>query len=70
MPAKTHQDILLMRWALFSVAGLSLLVALYYLGLTPVWARELKEARPPPRFCFPRTPPPFLPARDSCCAWR
>ena len=44
MPAKTHQDILLMRWALFSVAGLSLLVALYYLGLTPVWARELKEA--------------------------
>ncbi|MFR1412221.1 MAG: hypothetical protein ACLSUW_07895 [Akkermansia sp.] len=38
MPAKTHQDILLMRWALFSVAGLSLLVALYYLGLTPVWA--------------------------------
>ena len=22
MPAKTHQDILLMRWALFSVAGL------------------------------------------------
>lgn len=29
MPAKTHQDILLMRWALFSVAGLSLLVALY-----------------------------------------
>ena len=36
MPAKTHQDILLMRWALFSVAGLILLVALYYLGLTPV----------------------------------
>ena len=29
MPAKTHQDILLMRWALFSVAGLILLVALY-----------------------------------------
>lgn len=44
MPAKTHQDILLMRWALFSVAGLILLVALYYLGLTPVWGRELKEA--------------------------
>ena len=44
MPAKTHQDILLMRWALFSVAGLILLVALYSLGLTPIWARELKEA--------------------------
>ena len=36
MPAKTHQDILLMRWALFSVAGLILLVALYSLGLTPI----------------------------------
>ncbi|UQT43466.1 hypothetical protein M5E88_12320 [Akkermansia muciniphila] len=70
MPAKTHQDILLMRWALFSVAGLSLLVALYYLGLTPVWARELKEAMASAPFLLPRTPPPFLPARDSCCAWR
>ena len=39
MPAKTHQDILLMRWALFSVAGLILIVALYSLGITPVWAR-------------------------------
>ena len=29
MPAKTHQDILLMRWALFSVAGLSLLAVSY-----------------------------------------
>ncbi len=57
MPAKTHQDILLMRWALFSVAGLSLLVALYYLGLTPVWARELKEAMASaPFLCSPDAP--------------
>ena len=31
MPAKTHQDILLMRWALFSVAGLSLLLSLIHI---------------------------------------
>ena len=57
MPAKTHQDILLMRWALFSVAGLSLLVALYYLGLTPVWARELKEAMASAPFLLPPDAP-------------
>ena len=44
MPAKPHQDILLMRWALFSVAGQSQLVAHYYQGHTPDWARELQAA--------------------------
>ena len=61
MPAKTHQDILLMRWALFSVAGLILLVALYSLGLTPIWARELKEAMASAPFLLPRTPPALSP---------
>ena len=61
MPAKTHQDILLMRWALFSVAGLSLLVALYYLGLTPVWARELKEAMASAPFLLPPDAPALSP---------
>ena len=61
MPAKTHQDILLMRWALFSVAGLILLVALYYLGLTPVWARELKEAMASAPFLLPPDAPALSP---------
>lgn len=61
MPAKTHQDILLMRWALFSVAGLILLVALYSLGLTPIWARDLKEAMASAPFLLP----PDAPALSS-----
>lgn len=61
MPAKTHQDILLMRWALFSVAGLILLVALYYLGLTPVWGRELKEAMASAPFLLPPDAPALSP---------
>lgn len=32
MAAKTHQDILLMRWALFSVTGIVLIVVLYSVG--------------------------------------
>ena len=44
MPSKTHQDILLMRWALFSVAGIILIVVLYSLGVTPAWAQALKGA--------------------------
>ena len=50
-----------MRWALFSVAGLSLLVALYYLGLTPVWARELKEAMASAPFLLPPDAPALSP---------
>ena len=42
MPSKTHQDILLMRWALFSVAGIILIVVLYSLGVTPAWAQALE----------------------------
>ena len=61
MPAKTHQDILLMRWALFSVAGLILLVALYSLGLTPIWARELKEAMASAPFLLPPDAPALSP---------
>ncbi|MBS5507532.1 MAG: hypothetical protein KHX31_02745 [Akkermansia sp.] len=44
MPSKTHQDILLMRWALFSVAGIILIVVLYSLGVTPAWSQALKGA--------------------------
>ena len=44
MPSQTHQDILLMRWALFSVAGIILIVVLYSLGVTPAWAQALKGA--------------------------
>ena len=40
MPSKTHQDILLMRWALFSVAGIILIVVLYSLGVTPPPGRK------------------------------
>ncbi len=61
MPAKTHQDILLMRWALFSVAGLILIVALYSLGITPVWARGLKEAMASAPFLLPADAPSFSP---------
>ena len=71
MPAKTHQDILLMRWALFSVAGLILLVALYYLGLTPVWGRELKEAMASAPFLLPPDAPALSPGTGFllCMAW-
>lgn len=61
MPAKTHQDILLMRWALFSVAGLILIVALYSLGITPVWARGLKEAMASVPFLLPPEAPALSP---------
>lgn len=61
MPAKTHQDILLMRWALFSVAGLILIVALYSLGITPVWARGLKEAMASAPFLLPADAPSLSP---------
>lgn len=44
MPSKTRQDILLMRWALFSVAGIILIVVLHAAGVTPAWAQALKEA--------------------------
>ena len=44
MSSKTHQDMLLMRWALFSVTGIILIVVLYSLGITPAWAQSLKEA--------------------------
>lgn len=50
-----------MRWALFSVAGLILLVALYYLGLTPVWGRELKEAMASAPFLLPPDAPALSP---------
>lgn len=44
MASKSHQDILLMRWASFSVTGIILIVALYSLGITPSWAQALREA--------------------------
>ena len=44
MPAKTHQDILLMRWALFSVTGIVLIVVLYSVGVTPSWSFALRKA--------------------------
>lgn len=56
MSSHTHQDILLMRWALFSVTGIILIVALYSLGITPAWAQALKEAM---------APAPFLLAPDA-----
>lgn len=43
MASKSHQDILLMQWALFSVTGIIFIVALYSLGVTPAWAHALKE---------------------------
>ena len=61
MPAKTHQDILLMHWALFSVAGLILIVALYSLGITPIWARDLKEAMASAPFLLPADAPSLSP---------
>lgn len=44
MSSHKHQDILLMRWALFSVTGLILIVVLYSAGVTPAWAQSLREA--------------------------
>lgn len=44
MSSHKHQDILLMRWALFSVTGLILIVVLYSAGVTPAWAQGLREA--------------------------
>lgn len=61
MPSKTHQDILLMRWALFSVAGIILIVALYSLGVTPAWAQSLKEAMAPAPFLLPPDAPSLSP---------
>lgn len=57
MPSHKHQDILLMRWALFSVTGIILIVVLYSVGVTPAWAQELKEAMAPAPFLLgPETP--------------
>lgn len=61
MPSKTHQDILLMRWALFSVTGIILIVALYSLGVTPAWAQFLKEAMAPAPFLLPPHAPALSP---------
>lgn len=44
MASKSHQDILLMRWALFSLTGIILIVVLYSLGVTPSWGFALKAA--------------------------
>ncbi|WP_290566190.1 hypothetical protein [Akkermansia sp.] len=57
MLSHKHQDILLMRWALFSVTGIILIVVLYSVGVTPAWAQELKEAMAPAPFLLgPETP--------------
>lgn len=57
MPSHKHQDILLMRWALFSVTGIILIVVLYSVGVTPAWAQGLKEAMAPAPFLLgPETP--------------
>ncbi|MBT8779165.1 hypothetical protein [Akkermansia muciniphila] len=57
MLSHKHQDILLMRWALFSVTGIILIVVLYSVGVTPAWAQDLKEALAPAPFLLgPETP--------------
>lgn len=57
MLSHKHQDILLIRWALFSVTGIILIVVLYSVGVTPAWAQELKEAMAPAPFLLgPETP--------------
>ena len=45
MSSKTHHDILLMRWALFSIAGIALIVVLYSVGVTPSWSFALRKDR-------------------------
>ena len=69
MAAKTHQDILLMRWALFSVTGIVLIVVLYSVGVTPSWAFALREAMTQAPFLLPPDAPALSPAPDSCCAY-
>ena len=61
MPSKTHQDILLMRWALFSIAGIILIVVLYSVGVTPAWAQSLKEAMAPAPFLLAPEAPALSP---------
>lgn len=61
MPSHTHQDILLMRWALFSVTGIILIVALYSLGITPAWAQALKDAMAPAPFLLDPDAPALSP---------
>lgn len=61
MSSKTHQDMLLMRWALFSVTGIILIVVLYSLGITPAWAQSLKEAMAPAPFMLAPEAPALSP---------
>ncbi|MCD8062796.1 MAG: hypothetical protein LUE13_10765 [Akkermansiaceae bacterium] len=61
MASKTHQDILLMRWALFSVAGIVLIVVLYSVGVTPSWAFALREAMAQAPFLLPPDAPALSP---------
>lgn len=61
MAAKTHQDILLMRWALFSVTGIVLIVVLYSVGVTPSWAFALREAMTQAPFLLPPDAPALSP---------
>lgn len=61
MPSHKHQDILLMRWALFSIAGIILIVVLYSVGVTPAWAQSLKEAMAPAPFLLAPEAPALSP---------
>lgn len=61
MHSHKHQDILLMRWALFSVTGIILIVVLYSVGVTPAWAQGLKEAMAPAPFLLGPEAPALSP---------
>lgn len=61
MPSRQHQDMLLIRWALFSVTGLILIVALYSAGVTPAWAQGLREAMASAPFLLDPTAPALSP---------
>lgn len=61
MASKSHQDILLMRWALFSVTGIILIVALYSLGVTPAWSAALRASMAQPPFLISPESPSLSP---------
>lgn len=57
MISKSHQDILLMRWALCSLAGIILIVVLYSTGITPDWTLSVRTAMTQPPFLLPADAP-------------
>lgn len=61
MTAKSHQDLLLMRWALCSTTGLAFIVILYSTGLTPAWGLALRTAMAHPPFLMQPDAPMLSP---------